>query len=154
MPLLPNSLVTNWEQVVYIGTQKERERRDHDGIMCTCVRPSVHKVVDTTSLLDIWFQRSIFGECAGVLILSRRLYKIYLHFVSGKTSATAIIDNSSESVMFTLWRLQSILLAGTIMYSNHYSICTTMREEKVELDCSSIYFTEVLYSIMMERKKA
>ena len=125
MPLLPNSLVTNWEQVVYIGTQTERERRDHDGIMCTCVRPSVHKVVDTTSLLG--FNKKIIskinvGECAGVLILRRRVYKIYLHFVSGKTSATAIIDNSSESVMFTLWRLQSILLAGTIMYSIHYSI--------------------------------
>ena len=29
-----------------------------------------------------------------------------------------------------------------------------MREEKVELDCSSIYFTEVLYSIVMEWNKA
>ena len=60
MPLLPNSLVTNWEQVVYIGTQKERERRDHDGIMCTCVRPSVHKVVDTTSLLG--FNKQIISK--------------------------------------------------------------------------------------------
>ena len=42
------------------------------------------------------------------------MFKIYVHFVSGKTLAAAIIDNSSESVMFTLRRLQSILLAGTI----------------------------------------
>ena len=46
----------------------------------------------------------------------RVMFKIYLHFVSGKTLAAAIIDNSSQSVMFTLRRLQSILLAGTIRY--------------------------------------
>ena len=60
--------------------------------------------------------KSILQEGSIYLEYKRRrvMFKIYLHFVSGKTLAAAIIDNSSESVMFTLRRLQSILLAGTI----------------------------------------